>query len=587
MEAIEIYSIYPNIWKRINKNSLFNMEQIYLKIKKIVFELSDRYGYEIEKKFSNSKKSIFKNKKEKEKEKDKKPKKIIHLKEIKEEKAEKEKSQTSKNNQQNEEKLNKEKKVKFTKDINKNKEKQLKNRNSKNEIEIDSKNLKMDITINTENENENLLDKKNQSMNLDHNGNLTFFRENSFFKERSNINKDINNNVKSDRERISTLMKKLDNFNYIDKIIKTEAKTSSSKNNCDDEDEYIEREINDEIYQNEIFDYNQKPYILTKNSLLFKKGSNKLNDLMNSNVNNSNNSIDLSNQLMKRSLLTKNENSDLRGFSNLSSTKESDFQLNSSYDNINKISNNTYIKDVNLQNKTKDFIIKECNNNRSLLKKSKNFLDLPRTPKHFGSIKNNNFEKRNSSQKCGKSEGEFNRNNNLNNFPITFSKLINRPINENKFEKRGILKIKRGKSLHFFHKNPEVTKLHKSSSSKSIIKLKTLKITNIDNNNNNNNKLKKKLVRKKTLNLNKKLNTITKNIKNMSNSINNPNEFYMNFFNNIIQKENRSIYEEDKEEKFKRNSPPKKDTKTILSVKESKEIKKMVNFIDDKKSKNI
>ena len=32
MEAIEIYSIYPNIWKRINKKSLYNMEQIYLKI---------------------------------------------------------------------------------------------------------------------------------------------------------------------------------------------------------------------------------------------------------------------------------------------------------------------------------------------------------------------------------------------------------------------------------------------------------------------------------------------------------------------------------------------------------------------------
>ena len=34
MEAIEIYSIYPNIWKRINKKSLYNMEQIYIKIKK-------------------------------------------------------------------------------------------------------------------------------------------------------------------------------------------------------------------------------------------------------------------------------------------------------------------------------------------------------------------------------------------------------------------------------------------------------------------------------------------------------------------------------------------------------------------------
>ena len=33
IEAIEIYSIYPNIWRRINKKSLFNMDQIYLKIR--------------------------------------------------------------------------------------------------------------------------------------------------------------------------------------------------------------------------------------------------------------------------------------------------------------------------------------------------------------------------------------------------------------------------------------------------------------------------------------------------------------------------------------------------------------------------
>ena len=33
IEAIEIYSIFPNIWRRINKKSLYNMEQIYLKKK--------------------------------------------------------------------------------------------------------------------------------------------------------------------------------------------------------------------------------------------------------------------------------------------------------------------------------------------------------------------------------------------------------------------------------------------------------------------------------------------------------------------------------------------------------------------------
>ena len=49
MEAIEIYSIYPNIWKRINKKSLYNMEQIKFRIKKILVKFAKKYGSEAEK----------------------------------------------------------------------------------------------------------------------------------------------------------------------------------------------------------------------------------------------------------------------------------------------------------------------------------------------------------------------------------------------------------------------------------------------------------------------------------------------------------------------------------------------------------
>ena len=69
----------------------------------------------------------------------------------------------------------------------------------------------------------------------------------------------------------------------------------------------------------------------------------------------------------------------------------------------------------------------------------------------------------------------------------------------------------------------------------------------------------------------------------MSNSINNPNEFYMNFFNNILQKENRSAYEEEKEEKIKRKYSPIKDIKTVISAKESQ---KFLDVLNDEKSKN-
>lgn len=48
MEAIEIYSIYPNIWDRINKKSIFNMEQIKKRIKKELYLVSkqNRLKYE-------------------------------------------------------------------------------------------------------------------------------------------------------------------------------------------------------------------------------------------------------------------------------------------------------------------------------------------------------------------------------------------------------------------------------------------------------------------------------------------------------------------------------------------------------------
>ena len=54
--------------------------------------------------------------------------------------------------------------------------------------------------------------------------------------------------------------------------------------------------------------------------------------------------------------------------------------------------------------------------------------------------------------------------------------------------------------------------------------------------------------------MNKNLNTITKNIKNANNAINNPNEFYMNFFSNIIQKDIDKTDEDIKKNKERYNS---------------------------------
>ena len=58
MEAIEIYSIYPNIWKRINKKSLFNLEQIKLKMQKELILFAQKYGSKAEKNILKSSKSL-------------------------------------------------------------------------------------------------------------------------------------------------------------------------------------------------------------------------------------------------------------------------------------------------------------------------------------------------------------------------------------------------------------------------------------------------------------------------------------------------------------------------------------------------
>jgi len=58
LEAIEIYSLYPNIWKRINKTSLKNMELIYQKIKKSIIKFAKFNNINLEE-FQTKNKSEF------------------------------------------------------------------------------------------------------------------------------------------------------------------------------------------------------------------------------------------------------------------------------------------------------------------------------------------------------------------------------------------------------------------------------------------------------------------------------------------------------------------------------------------------
>ena len=57
MEALEIYSIYPNIWKKINKKSLFNLEQIKEKMKKQILYVAKKYESSLERNILHNSKS--------------------------------------------------------------------------------------------------------------------------------------------------------------------------------------------------------------------------------------------------------------------------------------------------------------------------------------------------------------------------------------------------------------------------------------------------------------------------------------------------------------------------------------------------
>ena len=185
-------------------------------------------------------------------------------------------------------------------------------------------------------------------------------------------------------------------------------------------------------------------------------------------------------------------------FTNLKQIKEKNFQINSSHENINKLSNNRYIKEPNLQLKIKNLLIyqKDENNNGKIT--------------YFNLLKAViNINKKTS-----------------------FKTLLYNNLNT----KKGDLTHKNFTNNNFLNTN---NKNQKFNSSKIIFNF-----TNVLGNDNNNKspddfqrRINRNQTRKKPDKINKQLNIITKNIENTNNNINNPDIFYSKFFKNIINKE--------------------------------------------------
>ena len=106
------------------------------------------------------------------------------------------------------------------------------------------------------------------------------------------------------------------------------------------------------------------------------------------------------------------------------------------------------------------------------------------------------------------------------------------------------MNLKKGDLTHknynkFVPLNNNNNSYHKFNSSKKIFNF-----TNVLDNDNNagpqdnfNRRINRNQTRKKPGKINKQLNIITKNIENTNDNINNPDNFYLKFFKNIINKE--------------------------------------------------
>ena len=525
MEAIEIYSVYPNIWKRINKKSLYNMEQIYLKIKKLIIELSKRYNIKLHKScIKKGNKKFLKGLKKK---------KVKFLSDVK-----------KKNNNFitiNEE--NESNKVE-SKDISEKDENTLSKKTSSQKNIIENKNE--EIAIKNKNK-ENF-----RKPALRH---ITTFDQDKIKNEKDSIHEEaiLSNEpsqfkiilkeacIDDDKENKKLIASKtLDQKNM--KFTNSIVKNNSFKIICEKETlKSKEKKIKNQKDRSSINIQRQFFHIQGRTWTITKETDESLKANKSIKVDDSSNLKDISlkddinksaiekNKKSLNSSFSKNEKLYYSSFINLCSTKENSLIFSSSYENINRISNNKYIYDISLQKKIKNIIIKELNSKDS----DKSFR------------KKNTYQSRNLSTHAR--EIQLNSNNVKNKYSDT---VIQKPLKHSSSLKKLGKKsrtIKRELSNDKSEKLLSVVKFENRRSMFAIRNSKKFKEGDTPN------KLKRKLTKKKLVKVKKKLSVITENIKNTINAINNPNEFYMNFFNNIIKKETFDIPNDDKDKKKDQN----------------------------------
>ena len=217
--------------------------------------------------------------------------------------------------------------------------------------------------------------------------------------------------------------------------------------------------------------------------------------------------------------MTKSENIFFPSFNNLSKINEKSFELISSYENLNKITKNVYIKNIDLQSKTKQFLINECSTISHDSLNDKVLLD--KNPLN-GKV---NIPKRFSKKLTGDFKIDDDDNNSVNSLDLSKLK------SKRNYDKITDISPIKSKKIEIKNRRHESTKnLFEKKQSKNNLNV-------IDIINKNCSKTIRRRRKTEIFAVNKKLNMITKNIKGANKNINNPEEFYMDFFNNIIKQE--------------------------------------------------
>ena len=208
-------------------------------------------------------------------------------------------------------------------------------------------------------------------------------------------------------------------------------------------------------------------------------------------------------------------------------------QIDSSYENINQLTNYNYISDDDLRQKTKKFLFKECdihlseasiltsnNNIRKSFNKSKsisqNILDkLENYNSHDRSKSNEKVERLNKKKS-----------------------IIQSTIQTFKSFKHGQLPKFKMSTINNYHFLKKINNTIEEKEIKHHINEKDKYRSNISNKNVSNKNISNKNLFKKTKK-NKEIDMISNNIKRNTQNLKNPELFYTGLFNNIIEKQKK------------------------------------------------